>query len=217
MFGPADADIGYVAGVLAVAQAAPYVASIVRGQTKPSRAANAIWSIANCVEMTSYISAGARTTIWFGLATTLTGLIILALSVTRGMGGYSALDLVCLAVSGLAIGLWITTRDPLTALYLGCSTVALGYVPVLKKASLAPSTENFTSWRMCFAAALLNLAALASVDPQVALPPLVSAVGAGATFGLLRGPARGRPPDGRVPLRRRGARFSARFKVPAWL
>lgn len=185
MFGHFQADIGYLAGVLAVIQSVPYIVSIFHGETKPSRAAYTIWSVAEIVAISSYIAAGARTTIWFGLATALTAVIILALSIKRGMGGASSFDLICLFLSGLVIAAWIYTESPIVAVYASVGTTVLGYLPVIKKAHVMPETENFNSWVICFIATLFNLGALTSLHLYIIVPPIASALGAGLVFWFL--------------------------------
>jgi hypothetical protein len=179
------AEVGIVAGALGLVQGVPYLRSILRGQTKPSRSANVIWSLVNCVALVSYVAAGARATIWFGAATTVTGLSILALSTKYGMGGRSRLDCACLVGAASAILLWVTSGDPAAAVVLCAASNALGYLPVLRKAYSAPATENTTSWAICSGAAFLNLLAIRSLTLHIVLPPLVSAAGAGTTAALL--------------------------------
>jgi hypothetical protein len=49
----------------------------------------------------------------------------------------------------------------------------IGYLPTIKKAYVWPRSENTLSWSMYVAAAALNVCALTSVKPAIALPPLL--------------------------------------------
>ncbi len=164
--------IGYVAGAIALLQAVPYLISIIRGHTKPERATYAIWSLVNVLTMASYIAAGARTTIWVGLAFTTTSIVVFLLSFKFGMGGLNKFDAFCLGLAAVGIVIWLTTSDPALALYFYIGVKALGYLPTLKKVYYYPKTENTLSWIMVASASVLNLFAITSWTPQIALFPL---------------------------------------------
>jgi hypothetical protein len=170
----APKTFGYLAGIVYLIAVAPYVLDIFRGNTKPNRAAYAIWSVVDVVLVTSYISAGAHTTIYYPIASTASSLLILALAIKYGMGGASKLDLSCLVIAAVAIVLWIITNDPVVALYSSVLAYLLGHLPVVKKSWLQPWTENTLSWGLTFIAASLNVAALTSLSPHLSLFPLVS-------------------------------------------
>jgi len=169
--------IGYLAGALALLQVVPYLLSILRGHAKPERATYAIWSTINLLASISYIAVGARTTIWVGLAYTVSAVLIFALSFKFGMGGLNKFDLTCLVMAGAGIILWLITKDPALSLYYYVGIKFLGFLPTLKKAYILPKTENTLSWIMSAAASLLNLLAVTSWTPQIALYPIYGAIG----------------------------------------
>jgi len=180
--------LGVIAGVLALAQAVPYIRSILQGKTRPSRTAYVIWTIVELVATLSYITSGARTTIYFPIAITVTAVAILLLSIKRGIGGASRLDFACFGLAAVAITLWVTTGSAVLALYTSAAAGTLGYLPVFVKSHHRPSTENFTSWAMTTGAATLNILALSSLSAHVFVLPACSFVCASTvTFLLWRG------------------------------
>jgi hypothetical protein len=183
--------IGSIAGIIALASVIPYIASILKGHTKPSRAAYAIWLIIDLITATSYIAAGARSTIWVSVVLAASAFIIFCLSIKYGMGGSSKLDLFCLALAAIAITLWVTTNDPVTALYTSLIAGKIGYLPVVKKSYLQPETENTSSWVMVAVASVLNVFALTSLNLEIALLPITSAIVQLLIVGLLVMPRRG--------------------------
>jgi hypothetical protein len=164
--------IGQLAGVLAILQIIPYVVSILNGNTKPERASFFIWLIVDVVTISSYIAAGAHTTIWVGLAFTFSKLLILGLSIKYGMGGFSRFDIVCLLMALIGIIVWMTTSNAVIALYFGTFVMLLGYLPTIKKAYMLPKTENKLSWTMAAGAGVLNLFALTTLAPHISLLPI---------------------------------------------
>jgi ribosomal protein S18 acetylase RimI-like enzyme len=177
--------IGLLAGVLALAQAVPYIRSILQGKTRPSRTAYVIWVIEEAVSASSYIASGARTTMWFPIATAITAAVILVLSIRRGMGGTSRFDLACFSLAAVAITLWLTTGSALLALYMSAAAGALGYLPIFVKSHQKPWTENFTSWAMTVGSSTLNMVALSSLAIHVVVLPICSFVCSGTVTFLL--------------------------------
>jgi hypothetical protein len=165
--------IGQVAGVMALVQVIPYVVSILRGHTKPERTTYFIWLILNVVTTSSYIAVGARTTIWTGIAYTFTALLIFGLSIKHGMGGFSTFDIACFLLAMTGIILWLSTRDALLTLYFGMFVSFIAYLPTIKKAYFLPETENTLSWAMTACTALVNVCALTTLRPSIALPPII--------------------------------------------
>ena len=177
--------IGLVAGSLAFLQLIPYLISILRGNTRPERATYAIWSLVNIIIVSSYITAGATTTIWVGLAYAVSQIIVFLLSFKYGIGGLNRFDIICLLLALGGAGVWIASSDPLIALYFCIAVKALGLAPTLRKVYYRPNTENALSWSMCAAASILNIFALSSFAPHIALLPVYALIGDGAVAFLV--------------------------------
>ena len=169
--------IGAVAGILAFVSFIPYINSIIKGKTKPNRATFTIWSGVNIVTISSYIVSGARTTIFVGLVYTVLQIVVLILSLKRGMGGFNPFDIACLIGATIGITLWIITKNPHTALYLGIFSEVLGLIPTLKKSYLHPDTENTLSWSIAVVGSALNLFALTSWRPEISVYPIYFFIG----------------------------------------
>lgn len=181
--------IGYIAGGIALFQLAPYLLSILRGHTKPERATYAIWSLINLLTLVSYYAAGARSTIWVGLAYAVSSILIFALSFKYGMGGMNKFDTFCLLLAGIGIVVWLSTNNPVLALYYYVGIKFLGYLPTLKKAYKLPRTENALSWILAATASILNLFAITEWSAQIAIYPLYCAIGDGLLAAILIGAA----------------------------
>lgn len=168
--------IGQIAGVIAVIQAIPYIVDIFRGHTKPERMTYFIWFIVDALLITSYISVGATTTIWTGLVYVATGFIIFLLSLKYGMGGFSKLDIFCLFIALIGMLIWATTSNAVLALCFATFAAKVGYLPTIKKAYFFPETENTLSWTLCAFSSTLNIFALTTFSPIIAIPPILGAI-----------------------------------------
>lgn len=180
--------LGQIAGILAVVQAIPYIVSILRGKTKPARASYAIWSVVQVISVVSYIASGATDTKWVPIALTVSAIAIFSLSFKYGMGGLSKLDISCLGIAAIAIVLWVTTNDPALAVYASLVASTIAYIPIVKKSYLLPDTENTLSWTLYAIAVLFNVLALTTLDPVIALTPMISLLFSGTIAVLLLSP-----------------------------
>lgn len=168
--------LGQIAGVMAVIQVIPYIVSIFRGHTKPERMSYFIWVILEGVTTASYIAVGARTTIWTGIVYTFTAVLIFSLSLRYGLGGLSIFDVICFLLAMAGVALWITTKSALLALYFGTFVSSIAYLPTIKKAYFLPETENTLSWAMTACTAVVNVCALTTLAPSIAIRPLLGVV-----------------------------------------
>lgn len=168
--------IGQIAGVFAVIQVIPYIVSILRGHTKPERMSYFIFFFVDAISVSSYIAVGARTTIWTGIVYVFTGLTIFLLSLKYGMGGFSKLDIFCLFLALVGLLVWVTTSSALLALCFSVLAAKIGYLPTIKKAYFFPETENTLSWSLCALTSILNLFALTTFAPSIAIPPVIGAI-----------------------------------------
>ncbi len=169
--------IGYIAGGLALLQTIPYVISILRGHTKPERATFAIWSLVNILIVSSYIASGARETIWVGVAYMFASITIFLLSFKYGMGGFKKFDIFCLLLAAVGVVGWLTTSNPVVALYLYIGIKTLGLMPTILKAYRYPNTENILAWTLSAFASTLNLFAISVWIPQIMAFPIYSFLG----------------------------------------
>lgn len=165
--------IGIVAGLIDFISFAPYIRSIVKGQTKPERASFAIWTTSSLLLLASYFASGARDTIWFLLSYSVMQVVVLFLSYKYGMGGFNKLDIVCIVGALLGLTLWIVTDNPLTAVLLNLVVDVIGFIPTIKKIYFLPETENKLSWSMAAIASLLNLLAINKWTFGIAVYPVV--------------------------------------------
>jgi hypothetical protein len=135
-----------------------------------------IWLIVDTLSILSYIAVGARTTIWVGIVYVLTGLTIFLLSFKYGMGGFSKLDTACLLLAAIGMVIWITTDSALLALCFSTFAAKVGYLPTIKKAYFYPETENTLSWTITAMTGTLNIFALTTFSPAIAIPPILGAI-----------------------------------------
>lgn len=181
---------GVLSALIALVSYIPYFRSILKGESKPSRATFGTWSFIGIVETASYAASGARATVWLPIVYAIGDISVFILSFKRGMGGKQPLDILCLLGAVAGIVCWAITKDPRLALYLSMSASACGFIPTLRKVYVLPQSENRTTWAMDIAAAACNLVAVAHLNSYLVLYPLYTLVFDSGVVGLMMMPRR---------------------------
>lgn len=161
--------LGLLAGVLSFIAYIPYFLSILKEKTRPNRASWWIWAIVGWIIFASYISVGARNTIWYALPI---GISITAfLSLKYGEGGFSRFDLFCIAGAALGLLIWWYSGIAFAALLMALLVDFFAYLPTIRKTRLDPGSEDRTACALFWIGSLLNVAAIEVWSPEIALYP----------------------------------------------
>ncbi len=134
----------FVAAAVSLAAAFVYIRSMFRGQTKPNRVTWFMWSVAPFVATAAAVSNGAD---WAILPVFMSGLcpfLIFSASFfsKEAYWKHTSFDLVCGALSAVALVLWYLTSNPNVAIVFAIVSDALAAVPTLLKAWRNPQTES---------------------------------------------------------------------------
>ncbi len=163
---------GKASGIIGLAALAPYIYSILKRKTKPSRASWLIWAVLSIIILLSYHASGATTTIWLPVSYAVIAVVVFLLSLKYGVGGYARLDIFCLAGAAVGLLLWKFTHNPANTLYLTLFIDTFGFIPTIKKAYLDPTSESKLSWTIAMVALVFNVAAITSWQFKIALYPI---------------------------------------------
>lgn len=197
--------IGIISAILGILSYIPYYRDIFWGQTRPNRATFGILSFIGVIQVYSYIQTGATSTVFLPLIFTIGAISVFLISIKKGVGGASSLDIACLAGAVLSVIAWQITQKPEVALYLGILTSAFGLIPTIRKAYYYPWSESKVSWTIASVAAILNLFAISQWTPSQMLYPLYYAV-AYSTLSYLTVFSRGRKSSGTVRKKKKKTR-----------
>ncbi len=176
---------GRLAGLIAVTAFFPYILSTIRGKTKPNRASWFIWTVIGIAVASTYHAVGASETLWVAMAFVAGPLIVTALSMRYGEGGWNRFDGFCLAGAGAGMALWLLFDAALEGLLLSLFVDLMAYLPTIKKAYLRPEGESTAAWSMFFIADGLNLVAAESWDFGIIIYPAYMFVLCGIMMILL--------------------------------
>ncbi len=168
---------GMIGGSVFFSAFIPYFIDILRGRTNPQRATWIIWTILGVLILASYRSVGAQNTIWVAIAGAICPCVILVLSIWRGEGGTSKLDIAGLAGSAIGIAGWWLTTDPFVGLVMFMLTDQIASVPTMAKLWHEPASESLFAWSLWLSSSFFQLVALDSWDIHVSIYPLSYLVG----------------------------------------
>jgi len=164
--------LGIIAGVLSFIAYFPYIYSIFKGKTKPSRSSWWIWSFVGLLILLSYYEVGARNTIWIPLVFFICPLIIAILSIWFGEGKkLNKLDKIC--ILGVLISLipWFVFKSAHVTLFINIFIDFLGFLPTFQKTYQNTESEDGTTWILFFVASILNIIALENYGFSIMLYP----------------------------------------------
>ena len=130
------------ATVLSFVGTTDYVMSIFNGKTKPHRTTRIVLFIVAVVNLIGSIASGAGlgvlllSVFFFGRS-----LLLALLSIKRGIGGTSRLDISCAVLAILGIVAWQLSGSGIWALVFAIIADAVAYIPAVMKTRKQPKSE----------------------------------------------------------------------------
>lgn len=147
-----------IAGVLSCLAFIPYIASILRGETRPHLITWWLWVFLGAILSASYYASGAPLFALIVPVVYVIGPLVVGLMALKyGDYGANAFDLSCFLGGVGGIALWIFTGNPVLALYLNLFVDFCGALPTIRKAAQDPLSENLSAWALFLIANTLNL------------------------------------------------------------
>ncbi len=156
--------LGILAGVINAVCFIPYFKDIVKGKTKPNRAAWLIWAVLSFVAFFSLLAKGPNPSLWLVGIQTLGIVAVAIMSLKYGSGSFTKKDYLslCFAASGLVI--WYFTKEPAAALFIAIIINAIGSVLNTQKVYKDPESETRITWVLGTVAAFMSVLSVGSLD-----------------------------------------------------
>ncbi len=169
----------FVAAAASLAAALFYIRSMFKGQTKPNRVTWLMWSVAPFVATAAAVSDGVA---WAVIPVFMSGfcpfLIFTASFFSKkAYWKHTPFDLLCGALSAVALVLWYITSNPEVAIVFAIVSDALAAVPTLLKAWHHPQTESIWPFLIGLFAPLTSFIVASSfVFSEVSFPSYLVAI-----------------------------------------
>ena len=136
-----------------------YVRAILRREATPNRVTWFLWTLVPLIAAAAQWRSGVGISTLVVLSVGAGPACVLLASVIGRMGSWNLgpFDYVCGACSLAALALWAVTGDPVTAIVLSILADAAAALPTLRKACLAPATENRSTYLISFVGMVLGI------------------------------------------------------------
>jgi hypothetical protein len=136
-----------------------YVRAILKGEAAPNRVTWSLWAIVPLIAGVAQLRAGVGFSTLVVLSVGAGPACIVLASFAKGRGSWrlGPFDYVCGACALAALALWALTGDPVTAIVLSMLGDAAAALPTLRKAWLAPATENRPAYLISLAGMILGI------------------------------------------------------------
>ncbi len=176
-----------LSSILALLSPIIYARSIVWGEVRPHRTTRFVLLLITALSTAALLAQHNTVAVWLAGVSTLQAVLIFSLSIKRGMGGWSPIDILCLVIALIGIVLWQTTNNPVLGLYFSIFADFTGMVPALIKTYKLPNTENAWFFGFDVVAGICTLLAVnAFTIEQTAYPIYILSINAVMVFLILR-------------------------------
>lgn len=120
-----------------------YIASILRGASKPQRTTRLLLALITGLSFVSLWAGGDTSGVWLALISFVQAGVIYGLSLKYGMGGGDRLDFVCIVLCAVGVLAWVITGESVAGLIASIVADFIAIVPSLLKTWRLPHTEHW--------------------------------------------------------------------------
>jgi hypothetical protein len=167
---------GIFSALLTLTAVAPYYVDILRGRTKPQRAAYAIFGTVATISFFSQMAAGAKASLWFAAVLVLNTYIVFLLSIKRGIGGFGAKDKVSLLLVAIILVAWYITNSASLAVVLVVSLNTIAKYLVVMKVYKLPYSDLLFTWVVSTFASIFAALSVGKLSWVLLLSPVQNGV-----------------------------------------
>lgn len=157
----------------------PYYVDIIRGNTRPQRAAMFIFAVLSAIAFSGQLAAGATASLLFAGTMLCNQVLLFVLSLKYGMGGFDKKDKFSLLMAALILIVWYFTQSAAVALLLTTSVNTIGKTLVAIKVYHHPHSELLYAWYMSVIASVFGALAVGTWNWVLLLVPLHNAITVG--------------------------------------
>lgn len=180
--------MGLIGGIIAFLGFMPYITTMVKGTSKPSRASWAVWSVMGLVILGTYYASGARNNLPVTIALAVGPIVTFLFTLKYGEGGDNTFDKTCLIGALGSLALWKGLNSPVLGLCGALITDFIGVLPTWRNFLKKGDQEEWPAWVIWSVGNICNMFTIEKLTVQDALYPTYYLVGTGvSTFLVLRG------------------------------
>ncbi len=177
--------LGILSGLLIIVADIPYALDSLKGKTKPHRITWGTICLLNIIGIANQAASGAKGSLGLFIGMALATAVIFAISLFKGVGGHTKLDIACLIGAGLGLLLWYALKTPTASIIANLFVATFAMIPTLQKAYVAPGSETRITWLIGTLAACLGILAVNSSSGILYVMPVYAALSQLAVYLIL--------------------------------
>lgn len=166
--------LSVMSGLIFITAFFPYIGAIVRKKTSPRKVTWLVWAVGDIVVLIGMLAKHAVNGLM--IAAMLGAVTVFVLSLKYGEAGWKTRDKVCLALSGLAIALWLYFGESNFGIALSLASLAIVAWPTYVSAWEKPENEDLRGWVLFNLSNLFAILAIPRVTFADMAPPITFAL-----------------------------------------
>lgn len=166
--------LGILGGLLIVIADIPYAVNAYKRKTHPHRVTWLIIVLLNAISIANQSASGAKNSLLFFIGATAITSIVFVISLFRGVGGYSKLDIVVLAGALSGLALWQILGSPLASIIANVAGLSIAFIPTFMKAYYDPASETKITWIIGAVSTTLTGLSVGKLDYALLIMPVFS-------------------------------------------
>ena len=174
--------LGWLSFVVLLLSYIPYVIDILKGNTKPERAAFFIWTVLGFSLISSQLAEGGMESVLLSVGGTVGPLIVFLLSIKYGVGGFLLRDKFALVFAAIGLLLWYLTNNPAFVLWIAILIDSAGVYLLLIKSYKDPASELPLLWASGVVAGTLSILSVGRLDINLLAFPVWLTINNGVIF-----------------------------------
>lgn len=168
--------LGILSSFVFIAGDIPYFINTLKGSTRPHRVSWGISLLLGIIGFANQHAAGARNSLWILGAGIIAVGAIFSLSIVRGVGGTSKLDVISLVISLLGVALWLIIKNPALSIIANIFASLVGLYPTIVKSKLQPESETVSAYLFGSISSLMATVSVGKIDALLLAPPIYGAL-----------------------------------------
>jgi len=161
----------FLSAVLILFAGPLYVVDTIRGKARPERVTWFVFSVLGVIAFASQIYLGASWSLVFSGLDTAASITIFTLSIWRGVGGHTKLDIAALLIAAVGVTIAIAAKQPIISLLGVILADIAGTVLSVRKAYIEPQSETSAMWLLTGTAALFGCLTVSKFSVAILLYP----------------------------------------------
>jgi hypothetical protein len=163
--------LGVLAAAVCTADTVPYVRDTLRRTTRPHRGSWLIWSVVAVVAVATQRADGGSSSLVPLYAQAAGTCLVLVLSISRGTGGTSRIELCLIGLAGVGVAGWFVVDETLVATLCVIAADGVAAAMMVPKTWRDPHSETLSVFVLAALSGALTVGAVGAWQPALLMYP----------------------------------------------